>query len=273
MSKKLFITLIIISIVFIIPIYWAAITSFKPSSEVLSYPPSLVAKQPTLAQFTKLFTAGDSIFTRYVINTFILCGLSIGMVLILSIMGGYSLSKLPFKGSNIIFLVILSIMMVPYQSLLIPLYNLMNAMGLLDSLFGVSLIYTTYAMPFCIFMMKNYFSSLPNTLRESALIDGASEIRILFGVHLPLALPAIATVIVYVFLMTWNDFILALNFTSSNDVRNIQVGITLFATTRFTRDWGLINAGATFSIIPSILVFLLLQKYYVEGMTAGTNKE
>jgi ABC-type glycerol-3-phosphate transport system permease component len=188
-------------------------------------------------------------------------------------MGGYSLSKLPFKGSNIIFLVILSIMMVPYQSLLIPLYNLMNSMGLLDSLFGVSLIYTTYAMPFCIFMMKNYFSSLPNTLRESALIDGASEIRILFGVHLPLALPAIATVIVYVFLMTWNDFILALNFTSSNDVRNIQVGITLFATTRFTRDWGLINAGATFSIIPSILVFLLLQKYYVEGMTAGTNKE
>jgi ABC-type glycerol-3-phosphate transport system permease component len=97
--------------------------------------------------------------------------------------------------------------------------------------------------------------------------------RILFKVHLPLALPAIATVIVYVFLMTWNDFILALNFTSSNDVRNIQVGITLFATTRFTRDWGLINAGATFSIIPSILVFLLLQKYYVEGMTAGTNKE
>ncbi len=132
MSKKLLTILIIVSIIFIIPIYWAAITSFKPSSEVLSYPPSLVPKQPTLAQYTKLFTAGDSIFIRYVLNTFILCGLSIGMVLILSIMGGYSLSKLPFKGSNIIFLVILSIMMVPYQSLLIPLYNLMNSMGLLD---------------------------------------------------------------------------------------------------------------------------------------------
>jgi ABC-type glycerol-3-phosphate transport system permease component len=122
-------------------------------------------------------------------------------------------------------------------------------------------------------MMRNYFSSLPDTLRESALMDGASEIKILYKVYLPLALPAVATVIVYVFLMTWNDFILSLIFTSSSEVRNVQVGIMNFATSRFTQDWGLINAGATFSIIPSILVFLLLQKYYVQGMTSGANKE
>lgn len=273
MSKKLLITLLFFSIFFLVPLYWTVLTSFKPPREVLTYPPGLITKNPTLEQYEKLFTAGDSIFLRYIGNTFMLCGLSISMVLILSILGGYSLSKLAFKGSNIIFLVILSIIMVPYQSLLIPLYDLMNKLGLLDSIFGVSLIYTTYFMPFCIFMMKNYFSSLPDTLRESALIDGASELKILFRVHLPLALPAVATIIVYVFLMTWNDFILALNFTSSNEVRNVQVGITLFATTRFTQDWGLINAGATLSIIPSILVFLFLQKYYVEGMTSGTTKE
>ncbi|MDK2951054.1 MAG: multiple sugar transport system permease protein [Kosmotogales bacterium] len=272
MSKKLLITLILISAFFLIAFYWAALTSFKPPSEVLTYPPSFITLNPTFEQYGKLFTTADSIFLRYVGNTFMLCGLSISMVLIMSILGGYSLSKLTFRGSNIIFLVILSIIMVPYQALLIPLYDLMSKLGLLDTIFGLSLIYATYFMPFCIFMMKNYFSSLPNTLRESALIDGASEIKILFKIHLPLSLPAIATVIVYVFLMTWNDFILSLIFTSSSEVRNIQVGIMNFATSRFTQDWGLINAGAIFSIIPSILVFLLLQKYYVEGMTSGSGK-
>jgi len=273
MSKKLLLVLLIMSIFFLLAFYWTALTSFKPPSEVLTYPPSFITTNPTFVQYEKLFQTSDSIFLRYVANTFLLCGLSISMVMLLSILGGYSLSKLSFKGSNVLFLIILSIIMVPYQSLLIPLYDLMNNLGLLDTLLGLSLIYSTYFMPFCIFMMRNYFSSLPIALRESALIDGASEIKILFKVHLPLALPAVATVIVYVFLMTWNDFILSLIFTSSSDVRNVQVGIMNFATSRFTQDWGLINAGATFSIIPSILVFLLLQKYYVQGMTSGTTKE
>jgi multiple sugar transport system permease protein len=273
MSKKMLVVLLILSIFFMLAFYWSVLTSFKPASEVLTYPPGFITTNPTLNQYNKLFTAGDSVFLKYVGNTFVLCGLSIVMVMILSILGGYSFSKLNFKGSDIIFLMILSIIMVPYQSLLIPLYDLMNKLNLLDTLFGLSLIYATYFMPFCLFMMRNYFSSLPDTLRESALMDGASEIKILYKVYLPLALPAVATVIVYVFLMTWNDFILSLIFTSSSEVRNVQVGIMNFATSRFTQDWGLINAGATFSIIPSILVFLLLQKYYVQGMTSGANKE
>ncbi|HOO33020.1 MAG TPA: carbohydrate ABC transporter permease [Thermotogota bacterium] len=272
MSKKTFILLLILSLFFMIAIYWTVLTSFKPPEEVLSYPPGFITANPTLEQYNKLFTTADSIFLRYAGNTFILCGLSIAIVMILSILGGYSLSKLPFKGCNVIFLLVLSIMMVPYQSLLIPLYDLMNKLNLLDTLFGLSLIYATYFMPFCLFMMKNYFSSLPATLRESALIDGASELKILFKVHLPLAMPAVATIIVYVFLATWNDFILSLIFTSSSEVRNVQVGIMNFATSRFTQDWGLINAGATFSIIPSIIVFLVLQKYYVQGMTSGSTK-
>ncbi|TYB82683.1 MAG: carbohydrate ABC transporter permease [Kosmotoga sp.] len=273
MSKTVLIILIITSFLFLMAFYWTVLTSFKPPQEVLTYPPGFITTNPTLIQYEKLFTAANGIFLRYIGNTFMLCGLSIALVLFQSILGGYSLSKLSFKGSNVIFLIILSIIMVPYQSLLIPLYDLLNKMGLLDTIPGLALIYSTFYMPFCLFMMKNYFSSLPIALRESALIDGASELKILLKVHLPLALPAVATAVVYVFLQTWNDFILSLIFTSSSDVRNVQVGIMNFATSRFTQDWGLINAGATFSIIPSILIFLLLQKYYVQGMTSGTTKE
>src|SRR6056297_802943 len=108
MSKRLLVTLLLISILFMLAFYWTVLTSFKPAREVLTYPPSFITTPPTLDQYTKLFTAGDSVFLRYVGNTFILCGLSIVMVLILSILGGYSFSKLSFKGSDIIFMIILS---------------------------------------------------------------------------------------------------------------------------------------------------------------------
>jgi ABC-type glycerol-3-phosphate transport system permease component len=114
--------------------YWTVLTSFKPPQEVLTYPPGFITTNPTLVQYEKLFTAADGIFLRYIVNTFLLCGLSIVLVLIQSILGGYSLSKLSFKGSNVIFLIILSIIMVPYQSLLIPLYDLLNKIGLLDTI-------------------------------------------------------------------------------------------------------------------------------------------
>jgi len=272
MSKSVLIILLIASVFFLSVFYWTVLTSFKPSNEVLTYPPRFITENPTLIQYNKLFTASNGIFLRYIGNTFVLCVMSIVLVLIQSILGGYSLSKLSFKGSNTIFLIILSIIMVPYQSLVIPLYNLLSNLGLLDTIPGLTLVYSTFYMPFCLFMMKNYFSSLPDSLRESALIDGASELKILTKVYLPLALPAVATVIVYVFLQTWNDFILSLIFTSSREASNVQVGIMIFASSRFAQDWGLINAGATFSIIPSIIVFLLLQKYYVQGLTSGSTK-
>ena len=120
-------------------------------------------------------------------------------------------------------------MMVPFQSLLIPLYNLLNKLNLLDTKLGLSLVYSTFFMPFCIFIMRTYFSSLPTALRESAVLDGASELKILFKVYTPLSLPAIATSIVYLFLETWNDFILSLIFSSSSKAMNAQVGITIFA--------------------------------------------
>lgn len=274
MTKRwIFTILIIFAIISFMPIYWSIITSFKPSSEILIYPPTFFPKNPTFQQFEKLFTAGNGIFIKYITNTFLMALITLSIVLILSILAGYAFSKLSFKGSNLLFLLILTMMMVPFQSLLIPLYNLLNTLKLLDTKFGLSLIYSTYSLPFCIFMMRDYFSSLPGTFREAAVLDGASELQVLFKVYVPLSLPAIATVIVYTFLETWNDFILSLIFSSSNNAMNIQVGIMNFAKTRFTQDWGLINAGCLISMIPPILLFLSLQRYYIQGLVSGTLKE
>lgn len=259
--------------VLLIPIYWSGVTAFKDPSEIMIYPPTFFPKNPTLLQFKKLFTAGDGIFVKYISNSFIMVLITMIITLPASFLAGYSFSKLNFKGSNFIFLLILAIMMVPFQSLLIPLYNLLNKINLLDTKIGLSLIYSTYFMPFCVFIMRTYFSSLPNALRESALLDGASELKILIKIYSPLSLPAIATSIVYLFLETWNDFILSLIFSSSSKAMNVQVGITIFAKTRFTQDWGLINAGCLITMIPPLLLFLFLQRYYISGLASGTLKE
>lgn len=264
---------IAMSVIFLFPILWSIVTALKPSAEILSYPPRLLPSSPTLEQFRKLLTAGDGVFMTYVLNTIIMTISTIAIVLGISFLTAYGLAVLPFKGSKIVFLLILSIFMVPFQSLLVPLYQLLNTLHLYDTKQGLVLIYATFFMPFCIFLMKNFFHQIPTALKESAKIDGASNFMILRKIYLPLSIPAIATCTVYLFLETWNDFVLSLIFSSSNVVKNIQVGIMNFGKQRFQSDWGIINAGTVFSIIPTILLFLLLQSYYVQGMTSGAIKE
>jgi multiple sugar transport system permease protein len=264
--------LILFAGMFLLPFLWNVSSALKPSEEILQYPPTFVPEEPTAHQLERVVTAGNGVFLTYLKNTLIMCGAAIAVVLVVSVLSSYAFAALPFKGSNLIFIVILSILMVPFQALLIPLYNLLSNLGLLDTKTGLVLVYSTFFMPFCVFMMRNYFASLPTSLRESAVIDGASELRILLGVYLPLSLPAVATVVVFVFLETWNDFILSLIFSSSNNAKNIQVGIMNFGTARYQNDWGIINAGSAMSVVAPVVLFLLLQRYYVRGLTSGFGK-
>jgi len=257
---------------FIAPFLWNVVSALKPSAEILRYPPTFIPENATTYQFNRILSAGDGVFLRYVRNTFVMSTLSVLVVLVVSSLASYALVALPFRGSNLIYVFVLSIIMVPFQALLIPLYNLMTKMGLVDTIIGLVLVYSTFFMPFCVFMMRNYFHSLPTSLRESAVMDGASEMRILRSIYLPLSLPALATVVVFMFLETWNDFILSLVFSSSKAARNIQVGIMTFGTARYQNDWGIINAGSAMSVVPPLIVFLLLQRYYVKGLTSGMSK-
>ncbi len=263
---------LVIALFFFLPIIWNILTALKTSPEILSFPPTFFPEKLTLGQFRKLLSAGGGIFGKYYLNTVLMTVSTIVVIVVISTLCSYSIAIIPFPGSSVLFILILSILMVPFQALLIPLYNMFTKLHLVDKLIGLVLIYSTFFLPFCVFMMRNYFKSLPSAIRESALLDGAGELTILVRLYLPLAIPAVATIVVFVFLETWNDFILSLIFSNSNHARNIQMGIMNFGTQRYQNDWGIINAGAFFSMIPPVLVFFLLQRYYIQGLTSGFSK-
>ena len=268
---RVLLTLLIAGI-FLLPILWNLFTALKSTQEILQIPPTLLPQTVSWDQFTKIAHAGDGIFLRYISNSATMALLSVVLVIVVSSLCSYGLAILPFPGSNALFFVILSILMVPFQALMIPLYRLLSQLHLVNTKGGLILVYSTFFLPFCVFMMRNYFASLPASMRESALLDGARDTTILVRLYLPLSIPAIATVIVFVFLETWNDFILSLVFSNSNVARNVQVGIMNFGKERFQNDWGIINAGAFVAAIPPVAIFLALQKHYVKGMTSGFSK-
>ena len=257
---------------FLLPFYWAFISSIKPRSEVIKYPPTLFPNKVSFENYTRLFAAGGGRFVLFIKNTFLIASLSVFSVCVISIFAGYALSRLQFPGINIFFLAILAIMLIPFQALLVPLYDLMHKMGLLDTYLGLIAVYTTLNMPFGVFMMRNGFDTIPNSLREAALIDGASETKVLFRVFLPLAWPSVATTGIYVFLQSWNDFLINLTFASSINTKTIQVGLMNFATSRFYADWGVINAGSVVSMLPILILFVFLQRYFIKGMLSGAIK-
>lgn len=264
-----YLTNIVLAIIFLAPFYWTFINSLKPRSEVLKYPPTLFPENLTFNTYQRLFNAGGGVFSKYALNSTIVTIMSVVFVCIISTLAGYALSKLKFKGINLIFIALLAIMMVPFQALLVPLYNVISSFGLLDTRIALSLIFTTYYMPFGIFMMKNSFTAIPESLRESAILEGASELTVLIKIFLPVVWPGLLTTIIYVAMQAWNDFIISLIFTSSSSARTIQVGLMNFASQRFYQDWGMINAGSIINMIPILILFILLQQYFIKGMLAG----
>jgi len=262
----------LLTLVFLFPFYWAFISSMKPRAEIIIYPPTFFPRHISLENYMRLFAAGGGKFVLFIKNTFLTAVPSAFSVCIISVFAGYALSCLRFRGINLVFLAVLLIMMIPFQALLVPLYDLVYRMGILDTYLALILIYSTFYMPFGIFMMRNSFDTIPNALREAALIDGASELRVLCKVYLPLTWPGIATTAIYVFLHAWNDFLINLTFASSEKSMTIQVGLMNFATSRFYADWGMINAGSTVAMLPVLVLFIFLQRYFIKGMLSGAVK-
>jgi multiple sugar transport system permease protein len=148
----------------------------------------------------------------------------------------------------------------------------MQKIGLLNSYFGLVLMYSTFQLPFCVFMMRNSFASLPPSLRESALLDGCTEAQVFRKIYLPLSLPGFATVLVYSFMTSWNEFLMALTFNSNVKVQTLQVGLTNYYLSRYRTSWEMITTGSIITMIPVLVVFFVLQRYYVRGLTSGAVK-
>lgn len=262
-------SLAMLAILFLAPTVGVLLSSLKSTREISmgelwSLPSSLY-----LDNYVEVLT-NPAVHT-YLINTLLVTvPATIGSIG-LGILGGYVFAKLPFRGSELVFLVLVSGMFFPPQIILIPLFRLFNAMGLIDTLWPVILVHIALGIPICTLIMRNFFATVPTALREAAILEGASEWQVLTRVALPVSLPALAVLATLQFTWIWNDFLWPLIFTQSDDKRTIMLGLVSLKG-QYSVAWGVQGALSLIATLPTLIVFLFFQRYFIKGMTMGAVK-
>ncbi len=261
-----------LALIFLFPLVWTVISSFKPAAEGNVFPPTLWPSHISAENYRTLLGFGDGLW-RYVGNSVAVAGITVVGAVLLSLLAGYGFSRFQFPGKNVVFVLILATLMIPFQSILTPLFLILRAFHLGDTLLGLALVYITFQLPFSVFMMRNAFDAVPREIEEAALIDGCSSTGLLWRVMLPLVLPGVVTVSLFAFFASWNEFLAALIFMSSSEHYTLPVMLINVQSGLYgTIDWGAVQAGVTITMLPCIVLFLLLQRYYVGGLTAGAVK-
>lgn len=255
-----------LAIIFLFPLVWAAVASVSPQPGSNQVDGWGFGNYETLANYQ----AGIG---QYLLNSIFVSVLTVLLTLTCSFFGGYAFARFSFPGKNLLFLLVLAILMVPYATLLIPLYVILNAIGLNDSLVGLALVLTMFQLPFATYMMRISFESVPKELEEAALVDGANSFTALFRVMLPAVKPALITVGLFAFLAAWNDFIAPLILISSSDKLPLPVAVTnMRQQVMGVIDYGATEAGVVVLALPCIVLFLVLQRHYVQGFMSGALK-
>lgn len=255
------------AIVMIAPLMWMITLSLKPAQ--LTYqPPYLI---PTHFQFSNYADAWEAApFPRYYLNTAIMAaGITIGQ-LIFSSLAAYAFARLEFPGRNLLFIIVLITMMVPFHVLMIPSYLTVLGLGWKNTFFA--LIVPRMVSAFGIFLLRQFYLSLPRELDEAAMLDGASRFGVWWRIILPLSRPALATLAIFAFLFSWNDFLWPLIVADDPDMRTIQLGLVMFQG-RYSTNWTLLMAGTVTATIPTILIFLIGQRQFIESIALSGVKE
>jgi multiple sugar transport system permease protein len=259
-------------LVFLVPLLWAVLRSFEPASRITATPHWSDFSHLTVSNYTDLFS-GQIHLWRYVANSLIV---SIGtalLVAVLATLAGYGFAKFRFHGSGLVFALILLTLMVPFQAVLTPLFLELNAMHLTDSRLGLILFYTTFNLPFGVFVMRNTFAAVPSELEDSAFIDGCGPMRSLVMVMRPLVLPGVATTILYSFLASWTEFLGALTFLTRTDLFTLPVALlNIQSGTYGALNYGYLIAGAVIAMVPCVILYTSLQRFYIQGMASGAVK-
>ena len=213
----------------------------------------------------------DGNVKTYTVNSFKVTIPATITSILFGVLTGYVLSKLPFRGSQALFVFVVAGMFYPPQIVLIPLFRLFNEIKLYDTLWPMIIVHSAFGLPICTLLMRNFFATVPNALREAAIIDGANEGQILLRVMLPLSLPALAVLATLQFTWIWNDFLWPLIFTQSDAKRTIMVGIITMRG-QYSVAWGVQGAMSVIASIPTLLIFVFFQRYFIRGLTLGAVK-
>ena len=266
-----YIPLILLLVILLFPFYWMGMTAFKPNEELLSKagnPFWLI--NPTLDHFRKLLF--NTQYPAWLWNTVLVSVCSTFLSLFASVLAAYAIERLRFNGSKFVGMMIFFAYLVPPSIIFIPLASIVFQYGLFDTRWALILTYPTFLVPFCTWLLMGYFRSIPFELEECALIDGATRWQILTRIILPLAVPGLISAGIFAFTLSWNEFIYALTFVSSSEIKTVPVGVVTELVEGDVYHWGALMAGALLGSLPVAFVYSFFVEYYVSGMT-GSVKE
>lgn len=251
------------------PLLWMALSSLKPSVELFKVPPKMIPQDPTLLWYMNAFS--NSLVVRYFINSLIAASLTMAIDVVFSCLGAYSLARFRYRGRHLIMVSVLSAYCIPPIMLMIPLYRIISGMGLNSTYAGVVIGHMTITLPFCVWLLIPFFKKIPREMEEAALVDGASNLKIFLLIMLPLCAPGILSTGIMAFILSWNEYLLSSVLVSSDKMKTLTVGLANYISSTEI-DWGTIMALGTATTIPIIILFSAIQKYFVEGLTAGAVK-
>ncbi|HWE79066.1 MAG TPA: carbohydrate ABC transporter permease [Pseudolabrys sp.] len=267
-----YVFLTIFAIFFLIPPYYMVVTALKSDAEVarMVTNPWIIADGLTLDQFRILLTQTD--FLIFFRNTAIVTVCVVCITMVVSVLAAFSLGRMRFWGSGILATGIFLTYLVPDTLLFIPLFQIVKAVGLLNSYWGMVLVYPTLTVPFCTWIMIGYFQSIPKELDEAALIDGAGHFQMLTKIFIPVALPGIIAATIFAFTVSWAEFVYPMAFLYSSDQQVLTVGTVTSLIRADVYKWGMLMAGALVAAAPPLIIYAFLMDYYIAGLTAGATK-
>ncbi|HET7014444.1 MAG TPA: carbohydrate ABC transporter permease [Streptosporangiaceae bacterium] len=261
-----------ISAIFVLPLVWETIRSFQPELVVTQAPSSKTFANLSLSNYQALLSGQDDII-RNVINSLIVAVAAALLTALVATLAGYGFALFRFRGSGAVFGLVLVAFMIPFQAVLTPLFIEMHKLHLLNSLLGLALFYTTFNLPVGVYVMRNSFLQVPRELVDAARVDGASVMTTLVSVFRPLIMPGIATTALYAFLFSWTEFVGALSFLTNDSLFTLPVALSNVETGTYGAvNYGLLLAGAVIAMVPCIVVYVGLQRYYVRGLVSGALK-
>ena len=264
---------IIASVLFAAPIVWAVLSAFKPAQEARLPPlPPWPTTGFSLENYATLNSFGDGLWASAQ-NSIYVSVMTVLLSVIVSVLAGYGFSRFRFPFKDLFFVLILSTIMIPFQSILTPIFLVLTKLGLHNTLTGLVGVYVTLQLPFSIFMMRNAFDAVPREIEEAARMDGAGNATMLLKVMLPLVWPGVVTIALFAFLGAWNEFLAALVLMTDQSKFTLPVMMTALQSGRFGAiDWGAVQAGVTVMMVPCLILFLALQRFYIRGLMAGAVK-
>lgn len=257
----------VIVILMVFPLIWMLLTSIKPQSELFVFPIKLLPEHVTFEHYERLLE--DTPFLSYFWNSVVLSVATTVVVMVVATLGGYSLARFKYRGRETIAIAVLCTYLMPSVVLIIPLYLMMVKLGLENTLTSLVISYTTFALPYALWLLRSFMAGIPEDLEAAALVDGASRLGAFMDVILPQALPGIISTALFTFILAWNEYLYALVMVNTDETRPLTTGVMNMLVSSFNIEWSLLMAASVMMSVPLLFFFAFLQRYLTSGFGAG----